>query len=111
IGQPTRCLVDQLPGIRDWAEAFFATTAVFEPLVGELFRSGFVMQAAAPQGDFVTPTIIGAGESDAAREQRGARALFQMLADDEAYGAENKATMQGWLDVYTPAAVNAAHNL
>jgi propane monooxygenase small subunit len=111
IWQPTRELVEQLTGIRDWAEAFFATTAVFEPLVGELFRSGFVMQAAAPQGDFVTPTIMGAGESDAAREQRGARALFSMLADDEAHGAENKATMQGWLETYTPAAVNAAHNL
>jgi propane monooxygenase small subunit len=111
IWQPTRELVEQLTGIRDWAEAFFATTAVFEPLVGELFRSGFVMQAAAPQGDFVTPTIMGAGESDAAREQRGARALFQMLADDEAHGAENKATMQGWLETYTPAAVNAARNL
>ena len=56
------------------------------------------MQAAA-QGDFVTPTIMGAGESDAAREQRGARALFRMLADDEAHGAENKETMQGWLAV------------
>ena len=75
---------------------------VFEPLVGELFRSGFVMQAAAPQGDFVTPTIMGAGESDAAREQRGARALFRMLADDEEHGAENKATMQGWLEEWTP---------
>ena len=63
---------------------------MFEPLVGELFRSGFVMQAAAPQGDFVTPTIMGAGESDAAREQRGARALFRMLADDEAHGAANQ---------------------
>ena len=44
------------------------------------------MQAAALQGDFVTPTIMGAGESDAAREQRGARALFRMLADDAAHG-------------------------
>jgi propane 2-monooxygenase small subunit len=111
IWQPTRELVEQLTGIRDWAEAFFATTAVFEPLVGELFRSGFVMQAAAPQGDFVTPTIMGAGESDAVREQKTARVLFSMLAEDEAHGAENKATMQGWLDTYTPAAVNAAHNL
>jgi propane monooxygenase small subunit len=111
IWQPTRELVEGLTGIRDWAEAFFATTMVFEPVVGELFRSGFVMQAAAPQGDFVTPTIMGAGESDAAREQRGARALFQMLADDGANGAENKATMQGWLDTYTPQAVNAARNL
>ena len=111
IWQPTRELVEGLTGIRDWSEAFFVTTVVFEQLVGELFRSGFVMQAAAPQGDFVTPTIIGAGESDAAREQRGSRALFRMLADDPEHGAANKATMQGWLDEYTPKAVNAARNL
>jgi propane monooxygenase small subunit len=111
IWQPTRELVERLTGVRDWGEAVFATMAVFEPLVGELFRSGFVMQAAAPQGDFVTPTIIGAGESDAAREQKVARALFQMLADDEAHGAENKATMQSWLDDYTPAAIAAGRNL
>src|SRR3954463_10015113 len=111
IWQPTRELVEGLTGIRDWSEAFFATTVVFEQLVGELFRSGFVMQAAAPQGDFVTPTIIGAGESDAAREQRGSRALFRMLADDEEHGEANRATMQGWLDEYTPRAVDAARNL
>lgn len=111
VWQPTRELVERLTGIRDWSEALFVTTVVFEPLVGELFRSGFVMQAAAPQGDFVTPTIMGAGESDAAREQRGSRALFRMLADDAAHGAENKQTMQGWLDAWTPPAVVAARNL
>ena len=111
IWQPTRELVERLTGIRDWSEQLFATAVVFEPLVGELFRSGFVMQAAAPQGDFVTPTIMGAGESDAARELRGARALFRMLADDEAHGAENKATMQGWLAEWTPRAVDAARQL
>jgi propane monooxygenase small subunit len=111
VWQPTRELVERLTGIRDWSEQLFATAVVFEPLVGELFRSGFVMQAAAPQGDFVTPTIMGAGESDAARELRGARALFRMLADDEAHGAENKATMQAWLAEWTPRAVNAARQL
>jgi propane 2-monooxygenase small subunit len=111
IWQPTRELVETLTGIRDWGEALFATTVVFEPIVGELFRSGFVMQAAAPQGDFVTPTIIGAGESDAGREQKVARALFRMLTDDEAHGDANHATMTGWLDTYVPQAVNAARNL
>ena len=111
IWQPTRELVEGLTGIRDWSEQLFATTIVFEPLVGELFRSGFVMQAAAPQGDFVTPTIMGAGESDAARELSGARNLFRMLADDEAHGAENRETMQGWLAAWTPQAVEAARQL
>ena len=111
IWQPTRELVEGLTGIRDWSEAFFATAVVFEPLVGELFRSGFVMQAAAPQGDFVTPTVIGTGESDAAREQRSARALFTLLADDPEHGEANKATMQGWLEAWTPQCVTAGRQL
>src|SRR4051794_8005940 len=111
IWQPTRENVERLTGIRDWAQAFFATAVVFEPLVGELFRSGFVMQAAALQGDFVTPTIMGTGEADAAREQRGARALFRMLADDAQHGAENRATMTSWLQAWTPVSLNAAQHL
>jgi len=111
IWQPTRRFVETLTGIRDWAEQLFVTTVVFEPLVGELFRSGFVMQAAAPQGDFVTPTVMGAGESDAAREQRGARALFTLLADDDEHGSANRGIMESWLSTYTPVAVDAARNL
>src|SRR5207247_6503020 len=111
IWQPTRELVERLTAIRDWGEQLFVTAAVFEPLVGELFRSGFVMQAAAPQGDFVTPTIMGAGESDAAREQKVARVLFRMLTDEEEHGAENKKKMEGWLEDYVPAAIGAGRNL
>ena len=111
IWQRTRENVERLTGTRDWAEAFFATAVVFEPLVGELFRSGFVMQAAAPHGDFVTPTIMGSGESDVAREQRGARALFTMLARDAAHGEENRATMQEWLTRWMPQSLEAAHQL
>jgi len=111
IWQPTREFVERLTGTRDWAEQWFATAVVFEPLIGELFRSGFVMQVAALHGDFVTPTVMGAGESDAAREQRGARALYRMLADDPAHGAENKATMQGWLNEWSASAMEAARKL
>lgn len=111
IWQPTRQNVEQLTGIRDWAQAFFATAVVFEPLVGETFRSGFVMHAAPLQGDFVTPAIMGCGESDTAREQRGARALFRMLADDEQYGAENREIMQSWLAQWVPVSLAAAQQL
>jgi len=111
IWQPTRELVETLTGIHDWGEALFATTMVFEPIIGELFRSGFVMQAAAPQRDFVTPTIIGAGESDAARDQHAARALFRMLTDDETHANANQETMRGWLATYAPKAVDAARSL
>ena len=111
LWQPTRALVERLTGTRDWAEQWFATAIVFEPLVGELFRSGFVMQVAALHGDFVTPTVMGAGESDAAREQRGARALFRMLAEDSEHGAENRRIMQGWLADWSDAATKAGRQL
>jgi propane monooxygenase small subunit len=111
IWQPTRELVEHLTGTRDWAEQWFATSVVYEPLVGELFRSGFVMQVAALHGDFVTPTIMGAGESDAAREQRGARVLYRMLTDDEQHGAENKEILSGWLSKWNAEAENAARRL
>src|SRR3954453_9104009 len=111
IWQGTRENVERLTGIRDWAQAFFATAVVFEPLVGELFRSAFVMHAAALQGDFVTPTVMGAGEADTAREQRGARALFRMLADDEQHGEANRQVMQGWLEEWVPVSLNAGQTL
>jgi propane monooxygenase small subunit len=111
IWQPTREAVERLTGVRDWAEAYFATAVVFEPLVGELFRSGFVMQAAAPQGDFVTPTVIGTGEADAARDQRGARALFSMLSGDEQHAAANREVMSRWLAEWTPVCVAAGQHL
>ena len=111
VWQGVRENVEKLTGIRDWAQAFFATAVVFEPLVGELFRSGFVLQEAAHQGDFVTPTIMGAGESDTAREQRGARALFRMLADDEQHGEANRNLMQEWLAEWVPVSLEAAQKL
>jgi propane monooxygenase small subunit len=111
IWQGVRENVERLTAVRDWAEAFFAATVVFEPLVGELFRSEFVMQVAAPQGDFVTPTLMGAGESDVARDARVSRAVFGMLSNDEKHADENRATMQSWLEVYTPMSVAAARAL
>ena len=47
--QGVREVAEQLTAIDDWCEAIFAANVVFEPLVGELFRSGLVQQAAAPQ--------------------------------------------------------------
>jgi propane monooxygenase small subunit len=103
--------VERLTAIRDWAEAFFATALVFEPLVGELFRSHFVMQCAALQGDFVTPALMGVGEADAHREERGARRLFELLLNDSRHGAENRALLQEWLAVWAPRSIEAGRQL
>jgi propane monooxygenase small subunit len=111
VWQGVRENVERLTATRDWAEAFFATTLVFEPLVGELFRSHFVMQEAAPQGDYVTPAVMGTGEADTAREQRGARHLFELLLNDPQHAAENRAVVEQWLATWVPASIAAARQL
>ncbi len=62
--QGVREVAEQLTAIDDWCEAIFAANVVFEPLVGELFRSQLVQHAAPRNGDFVTPTVVGAEEYD-----------------------------------------------
>jgi propane 2-monooxygenase small subunit len=111
VWQGVRENVERLTATRDWGEAFFATALIFEPLVGELFRSQFVMQLAAPQGDYVTPAVMGTGEADAAREQRGARHLFELLLSDSEHADENRALLQQWLAKWVPASVTAARQL
>jgi propane 2-monooxygenase small subunit len=111
VWQATRENVERLTAARDWAEAFFATALVFEPLVGELFRSHFVMQTAARHGDYVTPTLVGAGEADVARDQRGARRLFSLLAGDPEFGPHNRTLMESWLERWTPLSIAAARGL
>jgi propane monooxygenase small subunit len=95
--QPARESVERLTSIRDWCEALIAANLAFEPLVGELFRSGFVMAAAAVNGDFVTPTIMGAIESDFDRDLAFTRELVGGLTNDERHGAENRLMFSRWL--------------
>jgi propane 2-monooxygenase small subunit len=102
---------ERLTAARDWAEAYFATALVFEPLVGELFRSHFVMQCAAVQGDFVTPALMGVGEADAHRDERAARRLFELLLNDPQHGGDNRAQLQTWLGDWAPRSIEAARQL
>ena len=85
---------------------------VFEPLVGELFRSQLVQQTAPRNGDFVTPTVVGAAEYDfAERDLRYTTAMFGLLTADREFADHNKATMNGWLADWVPRAIHAARTL
>jgi len=111
VWQGVRRNVEELTAIGDWAESLFAANIVFESLVGVLFRSHLVMQISARNGDYVTPTLVGAGEHDYNRDLGYTRALFKLLTSDETNAEHNKATLQGWLDRWVPASVKAAHEL
>jgi propane 2-monooxygenase small subunit len=110
--QGVREVAEALTGIDDWCEAIFAANVVFEPLVGELFRSQLVQQASPRNGDWVTPTVIGAAEYDfAERDLRYTKAMFELLTNDREFADHNKEIMQGWLSAWVPRAIAAARTL
>ena len=111
IWQGVRRTVEGLTAIDDWAKAVMLTNLVFEPLVAEVFRSSFVQQVAALNGDYVTPTIIGAGENDYVRDLRYTREMVSMLVKDKEYGASNATCINGWLDEYVPEVLAAVRLL
>ena len=107
--QGVREVAEQLTGLDDWCEAIFAANVVFEPLVGELFRSHLVMHAAPRNGDFVTPTLVGAEEYDfAERDLRYTIAMFQLLTADREFADHNKRLLAGWLATWTSWSLAAA---
>ena len=110
--QGVRDTAELLTAIDDWCEAIFAANVIFEPLVGELFRSHLVQQTAPRNGDFVTPTIVGAAEYDfAERDLRYTTAMFELLTNDREFARHNKQTMQLWLELWVPRCLGAARRL
>ena len=105
--QGVRENVEHLTAIRDWAEAVVVANLVFEPLVGELFRGQFVMQVAASNGDFVTPTLMGAGESDFERDLGYTKVLLGLLTSDAEHGEANKKLLAEWLSTWVPQSLAA----
>jgi propane monooxygenase small subunit len=111
LWQATREAIETISGATDFLEQYFAVNLVFEPLVGELFRSGFIMQSAASQNDFITPSVVSAAEGDYERNLANAVEMFRMLMLDEAHGKHNRGVFGGWLTKHGPLAMAAAHQL
>jgi propane monooxygenase small subunit len=111
IWQGARRAIETIGGASDHLEQYFAINVVYEALVTEPFRSGFVMQCGAMHGDFVTPALIATGEGDYERNLANTIEMFHILARDPDHAAHNKSVMQGWLATYVPLCVEAAHQM
>ena len=109
--QGTRRAVEAIMGSQDYAEQYLATNLAFEPLVGELFRSGFIMQLAAAQGDFITPSVVSAAEADYERNLANTVEFVQLLTNDKEFAAHNKQLLSGWLAKHADLALTAAQQL
>jgi propane 2-monooxygenase small subunit len=111
IWQGARRAIETIGGSSDHLEQYFAINVVYEALVTEPFRSGFVMQCGAMHGDFVTPAIVATGEGDYERNLANTIEMFHILAHDPTHAEQNKAVIQGWLAKYVPLCVEAARQM
>jgi len=111
IWQGVRKSIESVMGSNDYLEQYFATNAVFEPVVGELFRSGFLMQAASAQNDFITPAVVSAAEADYERNLANTVELFHILGTDAQHAAHNIALFNKWLAKHAELALDAANRL
>ena len=111
VWQGVRENVELLTTITDWGELLFATNIVFESLVGVLFRSDLMMQISSRNGDYISPTIVGAGENDYNRDLSYSRVLFAMLTKDAEHGEANKAVLDEWVAKWVPISLKAAREL
>ncbi|MCQ6267790.1 toluene hydroxylase [Fictibacillus sp. WQ 8-8] len=111
VWQGVREVVETFGAATDWAEQLFATNLIYEPLVAELFRSGFLMQYAASHGDYATPTLVSTAEADFERNLDYTAEMFDVFFNDPEYGEENQQLAQRWLEKYVPLCVNASKQL
>jgi propane monooxygenase small subunit len=111
IWQGVRKSVESIMGSNDYLEQYFATNVVFESLLGELFRSGFLMQAAAAQNDFITPAVVSAAEADYERNLANTVELFHILGEDPTHAAHNIALFNKWLVKHADLALDASNRL
>ena len=111
IWQGTRLAIESIMGSSDYLEQYFAINVIFEPLVGELFRSGFVMQLAAAQNDFISPSVCSAAEGDYERNLANTVELFSMLTQDQQHGEANRQLFVNWAGIHGKLAMDAASQL
>jgi propane monooxygenase small subunit len=92
--QGARKLTEALTAVEDdWGEAIFAANV-------------------APNGDFVTPTVVGAGENDySQRDLRWTIACFAPLVSDKEFADYNRQLLDGWLKKWVPQALEAARTM
>jgi propane monooxygenase small subunit len=109
--QGVRLAIETIGGCTDYLEQYFAINVVFEPMVAEQFRSGFIMRVAASQNDFITPTVVSAAEGDYERNLANAIEMFRILVLDKEHSHHNRALFNHWLEKHGTLARAAALQL
>ncbi|RUP08811.1 aromatic/alkene monooxygenase hydroxylase subunit beta [Hyphomicrobium sp.] len=111
IWQGTRRAVEEIMGATDYLEQYVAINIVFEPLIGELFRSGFILQMAAAHNDFITPSVVSAAEGDYERNLANCVELIHVLLNDKDYALHNRIVISEWIEKHGKLCLAAAVQL
>ena len=107
--QGVRKAIEAILAATDHIEVYFAINVVFEALVGELLRGGFVTRAGPTHSDFVTPAVLAPALEDYQRNLANTVALLLLLVNDAEHGDANKQLVSSWLKKYVPLCVDAAN--
>ena len=70
-----------------------------------------LMQAAAAQNDFITPSVVAAAEADFERNLANTMELFHILGNDPEHGKANIKLFNGWFAKHVDLAIDAANHL
>ncbi len=113
VYQPLRELAEKLMlETPDWAEVGVVTNLIIDPIVSALGLSQLVRRFAPFHGDTVTPFIIGTVERDRERNRAWADSFVGLVTGPDVPEAEaNLIVIQGWIDKWTPLALEAADAL
>ena len=111
--QPARAVIEQLMTVEDWCEVAVVCGLLLDPLFHGFVMRHFFRRFAPVNGDVVTPVIAMVAERDRLRYLAAVRALVEMtLCESDRQGrpvpaAENRATLQDWIDVWAPRVMAA----
>ena len=109
--QGVRRSIEEIMGSNDYVEQYVAINFVFEPLIGELFRSGFILQMAAASNDFITPSVVSAAESDYERNLANCVEFVHTLLNDATYPLHNSVILGEYINKHAQLAHAAAVQL
>ena len=109
--QGVRRSIEEIMGSNDYVEQYVAINFVFEPLIGELFRSGFILQMAAASNDFITPSVVSAAESDYERNLANCVEFVHTLLNDATYPLHNSVILGEYINKHAQLAHAAALQL
>lgn len=107
--QPLRRLVEEIGfATADWCEVVVATNLCLDLIVSEVAVHRLIGHQAPFHGDMMCRLIVNSVERDRARDLAYTEEFVRMVtADDVPQAAANRDILAGWIEKWTPKAVDA----